>query len=273
MAKVSPWAKFLEQQAARPPLVFVHGMRHATPLLPHCPPHAHAELEIVYHPVGRGATTVAGRAVEFGQGSVMIHPPGQEHDQIMETAGEDLCVKIAAPSGGPAFPRECLHVDRIDTPALIEDLRLLAGVGATLQPAGQALCNLRATTVLLSLVELACRSRDHEQASHAERCVAQAEEYLREHFATVGSLREVAEAVGLSADYLRHEFRRQRGCSLIDYVTTLRVDRARTLLVHSRLPLKQIATLCGFRDEYYFSRVFQRRTRTTPARYRAKAGA
>lgn len=273
MAKVSPWAKFLEQQAARPPLVFVHGMRHATPLLPHCPPHAHAELEIVYHPVGRGATTVAGRAVEFGQGSVMIHPPGQEHDQIMETAGEDLCVKIAAPGGGPAFPRECLHVDRIDTPALIEDLRLLAGVGATLQPAGQALCNLRATTVLLSLVELACRSRDHEQASHAERCVAQAEEYLREHFATVGSLREVAEAVGLSADYLRHEFRRLRGCSLIDYVTTLRVDRARTLLVHSRLPLKQIATLCGFRDEYYFSRVFQRRTRTTPARYRAKAGA
>lgn len=273
MAKVSPWAKFLEQQAARPPLVFVHGMRHATPLLPHCPPHAHAELEIVYHPVGRGATTVAGRAVEFGQGSVTIHPPGQEHDQIMETAGEDLCVKIAAPGGGPAFPRECLHVDRIDTPALIEDLRLLAGVGATLQPAGQALCNLRATTVLLSLVELACRSRDHEQASHAERCVAQAEEYLREHFATVGSLREVAEAVGLSADYLRHEFRRLRGCSLIDYVTTLRVDRARTLLVHSRLPLKQIATLCGFRDEYYFSRVFQRRTRTTPARYRAKAGA
>lgn len=235
--------------------------------------HAHAELEIVYHPVGRGATTVDGRTVEFGEGSAVIHPPGQRHDQVMETEGEDLCVKIAAPRGGPAFPRECLHVPRIDTPSLIEDLRLLAGVGAELQPAAQALCNLRATTALLSLVELACRSWNRQQAGRAERCVAQAEEYLRERFATVASLREVAEAVGLSADYLRHEFRRQRGCSLIDYVTTLRVDRARTLLVHSRLPLKQIATLCGFRDEYYFSRVFQRRTRTTPARYRAKCGA
>lgn len=271
MAKLSPWARFLERQAERPPLVFVHGMRHATPLLPHCPAHAHGELEIVYHPVGRGATTVEERTVDFGEGSAVIHPPGQEHDQRMETAGEDLCVKIAAPRGGPDFPRECLHVPRIDNPALIEDLRLLAGVGAALQPAGQALCNLRATTALLSLVELACRSR--EQASHAERCVAQAEEYLREHFATVGSLRAVADAVGLSADYLRHQFRKLRGCSLIEYVTTLRVDRARTLLVHSRLPLKQIATLCGFRDEYYFSRVFQRCTRTTPGRYRAKSGA
>lgn len=273
MAKASPWAKYLERQAARPPLIFVHGMRHATPVQPPCPMHAHAELEIVYHPVGRGATTVDGRTVEFGEGSAVIHPPGQRHDQVMETEGEDLCVKIAAPRGGPAFPRECLHVPRIDTPSLIEDLRLLAGVGAALQPAAQALCNLRATTALLSLVELACRSWNHQQAGRAERCVAQAEEYLRERFATVESLREVAEAVGLSADYLRHEFRRQRGCSLIDYVTTLRVDRARTLLVHSRLPLKQIATLCGFRDEYYFSRVFQRRTRTTPARYRAKCGA
>lgn len=240
---------------------------------PPCPAHAHDELEIVYHPVGHGTTTTDGRTVDFGEGSVVIHPPGQVHDQIMETAGEDLCIKIAAPRGGPAFPRERLHIPSIDHPALIEELRSLAGVGAALQPAGQALCNLRATTALLSLVELACRSRDREQASHAERCVAQAEEYLREHFATVGSLRAVADAVGLSADYLRHQFRKLRGCSLIEYVTTLRVDRARALLVHSRLPLKQIATLCGFRDEYYFSRVFQRCTRTTPGRYRAKSGA
>ena len=49
-----------------------------------------------------------------------------------------------------------------------------------------------------------------------------------------------------------------------------RIERAKTLLVHSQLSLKQIATLCGFRDEYYFSAVFRRFADLPPGRYRAR---
>jgi AraC-like DNA-binding protein len=42
-------------------------------------------------------------------------------------------------------------------------------------------------------------------------------------------------------------------------------------LRHSRLPLKQIATLCGFKDEYYFSAVFRQLTQSSPGDFRRRA--
>jgi AraC-like DNA-binding protein len=265
----SEWRHFLDLLSNRPPLVFVHGMRHAVPIQSHCEVHSHAVLEIIYHPIGQGVTNVDGTPLTFDEGSVVIHPPDQTHDQRMDIAGEDLCVKIATHKGGPSFPHSCLYLPRISNPALIEDLRLLSEVGTALRPTEQILFNLRATGALLTLIDLACRRWKRQRSSPAERYVTQAEQYLREHFSTVNSLQDVADAVGISLDYLRHQFQKRRGQSLVRYVSDLRIERAKTLLVHSQLPLKQVATLCGFRDEYYFSRVFRRNVRSTPGTYRS----
>lgn len=243
-------------------------MRTQVPKADYCIVHSHPVLEIIYHPVGRGRTCIEGEPITFEEGSVVVHPPEQRHDQKMEEAGEDLCVKIAVPAKGRGFPSEYLYLPQIDNPALLEDIRLLSEVGTALTPPEQAIYNLRATATLLSLVHLACTRWKRQSSSRATRYVAQAEQYIRKHFAELDSLKNVAEAVGVSPDYLRHQFRLQRGKSLIQYLTELRVDRAKTLLVHSRLPLKQIATLSGFKDEYYFSAVFRKCARSSPGRYR-----
>ncbi len=106
--------------------------------------------------------------------------------------------------------------------------------------------------------------------SRPEQYVRAAEQFIRENFATIRSLRVVADAAGVGYDHLRHLFKERRGRSLVRYLNEVRMERAKTLLVHSRLPLKQIATMCGFRDEYYFSAVFRRHVQMPPGRYRAR---
>jgi AraC-like DNA-binding protein len=55
-----------------------------------------------------------------------------------------------------------------------------------------------------------------------------------------------------------------------DYVTWVRIDRAKWLLTQYDIPVKEIARHCGFDQTSYFCRVFRGRTKLTPVAYRLK---
>jgi AraC-like DNA-binding protein len=232
--------------------------------------HSHPAIELVYHAAGGGITRLEkNRQLAFEEGPVVIYAPGERHDQVMDSDGEDLCVTLAVPPHYRGVPRHCFTVPRAGDAGVVEDIRLLSQGRVRLAPAEQAVYNLRATSILFALVHLA-QTRDEENAHGTERYVQKAEQYVRDHFATLISLREAADHAGIGYDHLRHMVKALRGRSLVRYLTEVRIERARTLLVHSQLSLKQIASLCGFRDEYYFSAVFRRVTRMPPGYYRSR---
>jgi len=270
MDNLTVWSRFLARHA-KAPLVFLCGVRHPVNPSLYCSPHSHPAIEIVYHPTGRGVThQKSNRNVAFAEGGVVVYAPNEEHDQVMEAEGEDLCLRIAMPRDAREIPRQCFHVPEVEDAAIIEDIRMLSLSRARLSAAEQAMFNLRATSALYALVHLACTRRRESGEGNLKKYVRKAEQYLRAHFSTVASLREVAAHVGISYDHLRHTFKKQRGVSLVRYLNEVRMDRAKTLLAHSSLPLKQVATTCGFKDEYYFSAAFRRFAGTPPGRYRAR---
>ncbi len=78
----------------------------------------------------------------------------------------------------------------------------------------------------------------------------------------------ICEQFGISQSYLSKLFRRFEGMSLGDYLTMLRIDSAKRLLRESPLmPLKQVAAASGFRDQFYFSRVFKAMTGQAPSAF------
>ena len=94
-------------------------------------------------------------------------------------------------------------------------------------------------------------------------------EYLDRHFAKPElSVTEVARHVGVSEVYLRHLFRQYRQCSPKQYLTDVRIRKAKALLSSGFYSVSQTAQKCGFRDDKYFSTHFKRLTGITPSQYK-----
>jgi AraC-like DNA-binding protein len=50
----------------------------------------------------------------------------------------------------------------------------------------------------------------------------------------------------------------------------VRIDRAKWMLAHYDIPVKEVAMRCGFEESSYFCQVFRRRAKLTPVEYRLK---
>jgi AraC-like DNA-binding protein len=269
MMNLEGWFQFAAKQEAAPALAYVYGSRHPVSPERYCRAHSHRSIEIVYHPTGSGVTRFdSRRAFNFREHGAVIYAPHEMHDQEMAAEGEDMCVHVAVPKNSAPLPATGLHIPNVDDPLLIEEIRILSQHGAQLNPGEQAIYNFRATAVLLSLIRLACSYDDRQKASPAEKRVLQAEQYIRDHFSVIVSVREVADHVGIGYDILRHTFKKLRKKSMVRYLNEVRVDRAKALIAHSKQSLKEIAPACGFNDEYYLSTVFRKITGTVPGHYR-----
>jgi AraC-like DNA-binding protein len=265
MHEMDQWDRFLRLQSRRFPLPYVNGMRHAAKIESYCSFHSHPVLEIVYHPTGKGVTRIRkGETIPFKEQSVLVYAPHEEHDQTMECDGEDLCVQISLPSKSPRRGFTLSHIH----PVIAEEIRMLSQGYTGVNPQDQAIFNLRATAVLFSLIRLSLDSWKNQEASISQQHVSKAIDYIRNHLSEIQSLSQVVDHVGISHDHLRHLFKSMQGKSLVRHLNEARIERAKSLLVHSPLPLKQIAELCGFKDEYYFSAVFRSLAHVAPGHYR-----
>lgn len=264
------WTRALES-IGNETLSFSAGLRHTVAKGYYCPTHSHPAVEIIHHATGAGTTCVAGNPQDFTPGSVLVHAPEELHDEKVTVRGEDLCVQILLPENLNQRLRQGFFVREISAPWLVEDIQQLSQTQARPGTFEQKIFDLRATAVLLELTRQAATVSTELNLPPAERHVLQAEQYIGDHFASIRSLEDVAAHVGITHDHLRHIYKKRRGESLIRHLGKVRVARAKTLLMNSPLPLKQIAGLCGFHDEYYFSASFRRLVSMSPSQYRQKS--
>ncbi|AEJ61594.1 two component transcriptional regulator, AraC family [Spirochaeta thermophila DSM 6578] len=130
------------------------------------------------------------------------------------------------------------------------------------------LCRALASHVVPGDVRLEDADLAGAPAVFAELCA-----YLRKHFREPLSSGELARRFRMSESYLRKLFREYKGTSFKDYLTSLRIEEAKRLLsLTPHLPIKAVAASVGFKDEFYFSRVFRERTGISPTAYRGIAG-
>lgn len=94
-------------------------------------------------------------------------------------------------------------------------------------------------------------------------------EYIEENIdKTDLSLTTLAEISRISEVYLRRLFNRELGISPKQYITKLRISRAKQLLKNSVVPIGKVAADCGYSSVYHFSRAFKISTGYTPSEYR-----
>ena len=102
-----------------------------------------------------------------------------------------------------------------------------------------------------------------------EGAVTRARLYLEERYSDPNlMLQDVAEAVHLSQSHLSTIFAQETGLTFTQYLTGLRITRARELLETTEMKSFQIAEAVGYNDAHYFSYMFKRNTGLTPGEYR-----
>jgi AraC-like DNA-binding protein len=100
--------------------------------------------------------------------------------------------------------------------------------------------------------------------------VAQIMELMEERFAEPWGVREFAEKIGYTAEYLTKRCTRSTGLSLHQLLMRTRVRKARELLADPERPIKDIAFSVGFKSVHHFTRVFREVAGSPPATWRRR---
>lgn len=99
------------------------------------------------------------------------------------------------------------------------------------------------------------------------RTLHDALEYLRRNFHNPVTLEDTAAVAGVTAAHLSRLFRKELQLSFSDYLTSLRMERARSLLEEAERSVREVGCMVGYQDPNYFSRVFKRWVGVSPSEF------
>ncbi|WP_087018560.1 AraC family transcriptional regulator [Thaumasiovibrio subtropicus] len=97
--------------------------------------------------------------------------------------------------------------------------------------------------------------------------------YIQENFHRDINRESIARRFSISPNHLSRLFRQQGHMRLADYITWVRIDRAKFMLKRYDFRLNEVSMRCGYQDVNYFFRVFKNKTGMTPSEYRASNAA
>jgi two-component system response regulator YesN len=78
------------------------------------------------------------------------------------------------------------------------------------------------------------------------------------------SLNDVAEILYLNPKYFSNLFKKETGVNFVEYVNSVRLDVARSLLRENKYSIGQVAYKVGFTDLRHFSKLFKEHSGVTP---------
>ncbi len=155
-----------------------------------------------------------------------------------------------------------IHYDRVEE--LIDHVKPLVEMEKT--SLGDS---YKAIGELYQLCSLLVTQKGTESApSRKEKYVKQAEALIRDSYYKNRSVAEIASQLGLDRTYLYRIFIAVTGKSIQQYITDLRINRARYFLKQTDLSISEVAFYCGYKSEQYFSMAFHKETGFSPTAYR-----
>jgi len=98
--------------------------------------------------------------------------------------------------------------------------------------------------------------------------ITKAKKYIKDHFSEEFNLTDLADELNISAGYLSTLFKEIVGIGFSEYITKLKIDKAKDLLSNSNIKIYKISEMIGYNNPYYFSRVFKKYIGKSPSEYR-----
>ena len=157
---------------------------------------------------------------------------------------------IAYNSGGMTY-EFCDRADYLPTVMEIDDIQTLR-------------------TWFVDKMRTASRNVSTKAAEKSQGAVEVAKNYIQNNYSRDISLDEVSQAVNISPYYFSKIFKEDVGEGFVEYLTKIRMDKAKELLTTTECSMKEICSMVGYADPNYFSRSFKKNVGVTPTEYKCE---
>lgn len=153
------------------------------------------------------------------------------------------------------------------------DVNMVCGMSEILKKAGnqeEALSYVSFKELeqeLKDSIERLCAVYMIQRGSRTE-LVSSVQEWIENSYEEKISLAGIASDFHVSAPYLSKIFKEETGCNLNQYITDVRIEKAKDLLHNSNKKIAEIAELTGYEDVNYFIKVYKKNTGKTPTQDR-----
>ena len=117
---------------------------------------------------------------------------------------------------------------------------------------------------LNDFIELVYSIQDKKRVSQIKPAI----DYIQQHYTEPLSLDEIAHIAHLSVSRLSHIFKEQTGATRVDYLTNVRVEHAKELLISTNNNCTEICFESGYNNQSYFTRTFKEIVGVTPRQFR-----
>src|SRR6201987_2287261 len=111
--------------------------------------------------------------------------------------------------------------------------------------------------------QLAVRREKNESTN-----MTRARQFIEDHQAEPLSLGRIAQVANISRHYFCKMFKKATGMNFIDYLSRVRVEKSKTLLLNPNSRVSEVAFACGFQSMTNFNRAFKRIVRRSPTQFR-----
>lgn len=124
---------------------------------------------------------------------------------------------------------------------------------------------------LVQILKKAVEARDEASGRRYSDIIEAAKRQIEKMYMTEEiSLNTVSASVGMSPSYFSSVFRKEMGVTFVEYLTQVRMDKAKELLMCSSMKTSEIGYEVGYKDPHYFSYIFKKNQGCSPKEYRSR---
>lgn len=220
--------------------------------------------EMIYHLGGRSTVYFNNAVLHVQPGTVRFLPAGPVSRYIVDREEYGPCIDIQFSSNMPLAEEAFVH--DMSENAKVHDLFEKCYSLWIHKESGYY---LRCMSILYQILAIVFVSAYHPRDKY--QMIAPGEKYIYEHYKTENiSIPSLAELCGISETYFKKLFVAKHSMTPKKYITHIRMEEAKDLLLTNEYTVSQVAELTGFENIYYFSRVFKQEFEMSPITFLRK---
>lgn len=223
------------------------------------------DFQIIYIAKGQGYFYIDGKVKQIGEGCIVLYRPHERQEYYylpnntevywIHFTGRDVQTHIEGMHSG------------MQIGISNEAIQIFTSIIHTLQARRPMFVEI-ANAMFLQLVYTLKRHAEEFKTGRKDVDIESLILAMQNEYNKKWTLEKMAAACGLSKYRLAHKFKEYTGVAPVQYITRIRMDKAKKLLSESTMPVGEIAAVLGYDNALYFSRLFRKNEGMSPTEYR-----